>query len=74
MLLAEPDRRIMQADIKIQFDRGIAFLKGFVPIRPEWKTVSHMRLWAATCRALGEEDQLIIDAEASESEDTIWDY
>lgn len=49
-------------------------LKGFIPIRPEWRTVSHMRLWAATCRALGEQDQIIIDAEASESEDTTWDY
>lgn len=46
-------------------------LKGFVPIRPEWRTVSHLRLWTATCRALGEEFDLIsiIDADASESEE-----
>lgn len=45
-------------------------LKGFVPIRPEWRTVSHLRLWTATCRVLGEQHEIsIIDAEASESEE-----
>ena len=29
-------------------------LQGFVPIRPEWKTISHARLWSATARAMGE--------------------
>jgi site-specific DNA recombinase len=49
-------------------------LKGFIPIRPEWKTVSHLRLWMATCKAMGEGQQFIIDAEASESEEIKWDY
>ncbi len=29
-------------------------LQGFVPIRPEWKTISHARLWSATARVMGE--------------------
>lgn len=31
-------------------------LKGFVPIRPEWRTVSHLRLYTATMRVLGESE------------------
>jgi site-specific DNA recombinase len=54
-------------------------LKGFVPIRPEWRTVSHLRLYTATMRAIGDAEgtlyQNIIDARASESEEMdTWDY
>lgn len=54
-------------------------LKGFVPIRPEWRTVSHLRLYTATMRALGDTEEslqrIIIDARASESEEMdTWDY
>ena len=50
-------------------------LQGFVPIRPEWKTISHARLWSATARAMGEyyeddEENTMTGAEkAPESED-----
>ena len=50
-------------------------LQGFVPIRPEWKTISHARLWSATARAMGEyyeddeENNMTGAEEAPESED-----
>ena len=50
-------------------------LQGFVPIRPEWKTISHARLWSATARAMGEyyeddeENNTTGAEEAPESED-----
>ena len=50
-------------------------LQGFVPIRPEWKTISHARLWSATARAMGEyyeddeENTMTGAEEAPESED-----
>ena len=72
MLPGRRRKKRRKAQRLIPITKGL--LKGFVPIRPEWRTVSHLRLWTATCKALGEEHQFIIDAEASESEDTTWDY
>ena len=50
-------------------------LQGFVPIRPEWKTISHARLWNASGKAMkeglseaDEENELDAD-DASEMED-----
>lgn len=70
MLPGRRRKKRKKAQRFIPVTKGI--LKGFIPIRPEWKTVSHLRLWTATCKVM--DDTNIIDAGASESEEETWDF